>query len=294
MQPTSPNSLSKQCLLVRLSISSYTGTKTDKVLTKETARRHDIQNEYLRVSKSLVSKEMIAPYKNIETEARQYHIEHTLPWDENGVRILPAVHYTEYMEAQRERRALFEKAAEMFIVDWPNVLAAAKTALGTSFNEADYPSTSALKNAFKFRIKVDQLPEASQDFRCTIPASEIEEVRKEWAMQVETAKVEAQRELYARLLEPLSNMAERLRKEEGVFRDSLVDNVLDIVELIPSLNITQDPKIAEFGERIRKDFYRIRPNDLRHDIPLRKNTVKKVDAILAEISEFMPATPVTA
>jgi hypothetical protein len=68
----------------------------------------------------------------------------------------------------------------------------------------------------------------------------------------------ASRELWQRLYEAVSHMAERLQvykvTEEGVehpFRDSVVTNLVKLVDVLPKLNVTGDPELERLAAQVR-------------------------------------------
>jgi hypothetical protein len=89
-------------------------------------------------------------------------------------------------------------------------------------------------------------------------------------------------------------MADRLRKyvvtENGVqnaFRDSLVGNVRELVDLLPALNITGDPVLTDITKRMRESLTVYDGDTLRASAAARIETAKAADDILATVSAFM-------
>ncbi|NJL73622.1 MAG: hypothetical protein HC888_19950, partial [Candidatus Competibacteraceae bacterium] len=90
-----------------------------------------------------------------------------------------------------------------------------------------------------------------------------EDTRRELAAVADARVAEAVKratlDLYRRLGQTVGRMAERLGDEKNIFRDSLVSNLSELLDLIPALNVTGDPTL----ERLRADaaavFTRIDP-----------------------------------
>ena len=95
-------SLSSRAMLCSLSISMWSARKHDPDASQEIAQRHSAQADAGRYHKVLLPKEALAEIQKIVSEARQEHYFMTLPWDDNGYRVLPAAAYIDHTEKMRE------------------------------------------------------------------------------------------------------------------------------------------------------------------------------------------------
>lgn len=274
--------ISDSCLLVSLNISCFSGTKTDKRLTSEVSETHKTKNDALRVVKRLVSKEDpdLQEVSKFISEARTFHRENTVPWGDDGSRMLPAAHHEVYMKTQRRLREKVEDAAARFCQKWPEKLAQAKLDLNGAFNAADYPDESTIANHFKFRIVVNPVPDGG-DIRVDLPAQEVEAIRREIGDRVKEAEHAARNDLFSRLGERLALLVDKLATKDAIFRDSIVTNILEVANLIPALNVTGDSKLEAMRKEIIASIGSVRPGDLRDDVFARKETLDKAQKILS-------------
>ena len=88
--PPSEPSLSTRAMLCSLSISMWSARKHDPEVSEEIATRHGAQADAGRYHKVLLPKEALAEILKIVNEARQEHYFMTLPWGDDGYRVLPA------------------------------------------------------------------------------------------------------------------------------------------------------------------------------------------------------------
>jgi hypothetical protein len=70
--------------------------------SEQIAQRHGAQPDAGRYHKVLLPKAALAGIQKVVSEARQEHYFITLPWDDNGYRVLPAAAYVEHTEKTRE------------------------------------------------------------------------------------------------------------------------------------------------------------------------------------------------
>ena len=152
----------------------------------------------------------------------------TLPWDDNGYRVLPAAAYMEHTEKMRELANQFTPAVESLVEQFEQLVSEAEVRLGGLFRADDYPTSRELRSKFSFETRVMPLPDAG-DFRVALGDEEKERIKREITAAVEASLQVASRELWQRLYEAVKHMADRLGAykvtEEGVehpFRDSVI------------------------------------------------------------------------
>jgi hypothetical protein len=85
-----------------------------------------------------------------------------------------------------------------------------------------------------------------------------------------------------RLHDCLSKMSEKLAgQDKQIFRDSLVNNAVDLCSLLTKLNVTNDSKLETARKQLESALIGVTPKDLRDDDALRRDTKAKVDEILS-------------
>lgn len=286
----SPNltsaSLNSKAMLVSLTISQWTARKFDKKVTEEVRSTHNA-GDAGRYNKLLIANEAIKEVTKATSEARVFHYTNTLPWTDDGARILPAANYLSYCEGMRKCKAQFERAVAKFLSNYDGLKEEARVRLNTMFNEADYPDEKAIRRKYDLRTSVLPLPSAS-DFRVDLQEEEVEEIQRNIEERMQNAQNKAMRDLFFRLKEALDRMVERLSDPENVFRDSLVGNLVELVNLLPRLNLTDDPNLENVRREIESKLTRHAPDSLRVDPHLRKEVATDAKDILDRMSFFFP------
>jgi hypothetical protein len=163
-------SLSSRAMLCSLSISVWSARKHDAEASEEIAERHGAQADAGRYHKVLLPKAALAEIQKIVSETRQAHYFMTLPWDDNGYRVLPASAYMDHSEKMRALSNRFTPAVEVLVSQFSQLVEEAKVRLGGLFRAEDYPPLDELRSKFSFETKVLPLPEAG-DFRVTLVSS---------------------------------------------------------------------------------------------------------------------------
>ena len=285
-------SLCSRAMLCSLSISMWSARKHDPDASQEIAQRHGAQADAGRYHKVLLPKEALGEVQKIVSDARQEHYFMTLPWDDNGYRVLPSAAYMDHTEKMRELSKRFTPAVEALAKEFGNLVEQARVRLGGLFRSEDYPSPDELRSKFSFETKVMPLPDAG-DFRVTLGDEEKERIKRQITATVEASLQLASRELWQRLYEAVSHLADRLHAykvtDEGVehpFRDSVVTNLVKLVDVLPKLNVTGDPELERLASEVRASLL-VDPQELRKSESIRSETAKNATAIANRMAAYM-------
>ncbi len=275
--------LTEKALLVNLTISQWTARKHDKTATQEVNTAHNSKDAG-RFNKILIGKEHLQDIQAIGNRARTFHYENTLPWSDAGERLLPSENYFDYINKLAEFRNEFEVAVNKFCLSYPSLIDQAKANLNGLFNERDYPLN--VREKFDLHASFMPVPDV-QDIRVNLSAQEIEHIRKTMGLEISDRFANAQKDIYRRISEQLRHMHERLGNDENNFKNSLFENVLELVRLIPRLNVAEDKNISDLCEDLNSLY--VDPEQVRTDKKLRSDKAKEVQAMLSKMDSFLKA-----
>jgi hypothetical protein len=277
--------LNEKAMLVSLSIRQWTATKYDRKVSAEVASAHNTTLDAGRYNKALIAKDAIQTVQKIVGECRTYHYFATLPWQDNGARILPGAMFAEYSAKMREYRAKFDSAAADFIRNYPDLVTDARRRLNGLFDAADYPVN--ISDRFAFGVGILPLPDEA-DFRVNLSDAEIDAIRADIAQTVTGAQNAAVADIWTRLYDTVKHMIDRLeaRKADGgaaIFRDSLITNLIELCDVLPRLNITADPALDTARNEIASRLCKYTPETLRQDEASRTEAIAAARDILQTI-----------
>lgn len=283
-------SLSNKAMLVNLSISLWSARKYDKKVSQEVAVKHNTSDNVGRYNKNLlpVDSKSYAETVKFANEARVMHYKQTLPWNDNGSRILPAGNYLEYMKLLREQRAKFELAYTVFVSEYPTLHTNAQAILNGLYDSKDYPSQAEMSRKFSFHVKVYPMPD-KQDFRVSLGDGEVDSIREQIERDTNNAVANAMKDLYNRLHIAVSHMAEKLSDPKGIFRDSLVSNIRELCDLLPRLNLSGDATLEAKRIEIQRELASFEPEEIRNDARVRSELARKAQVIQNDLAGYMGA-----
>lgn len=299
-------SLTDRAMLITLSIRQWSATKHDKRVTKEVSDNHGSDVNMGRYNKSLLAKDALDKIKKVSGAARLDHYARTLPWADNGARILTSAGYFDYCKAMQDHRAEYDSAVDHFIQAYERYVLDAKGRLNGLFDPSDYPgiewdgrggilsvSTSTVRACFQFSVSINPLPD-SADFRVQLGDEVVEEIRRDIAERQQSVIDTAMRDVWTRVHAVVSHMSERLAafqnngdKVINPFRDSLVSNIAELVDLLPSLNLTGDAELSRIAGDMKRSLLSYSADELREQDSVRERVKADADRILATVGDFI-------
>jgi hypothetical protein len=277
--------LAKKAMIVTLNISSWSARKTDKLVTSELADSKKTEKEWVRVSKTIIDKAALTQIKEIAAKMRKYHNTVTLPWNNDGGRLLPTTKHSEYTAFYRKCSQEFEDAVTDFLKDYQNHVSEASYHLNDMYNSDDYPDIVEIRDKFCMELSFDKVPEAS-DFRVDIPEYEQEKIAKQIEDRVEQQHAESMRRVWNRVYKTVEHVYDRLKDENAIFRNSMITNVQELVDLLPDLNILKDPNLEDMSNELKQTLCQQDPDELRRNKIQRKQVADESRGLLDKIGQY--------
>lgn len=279
--------ITERAMLASLHIRMWGATRTDKAITEQVAQQHAVAKKRAGHYRKHAIDVETPTYKAVKTagaDMRHRHYFWTLPWGEDGARILPAAHFEKYSAEMRGLRARFDAAVADFVADYPALKARAQIELNGLYNEGDYPGKIASK--FGTDVGILPLPE-SEDFRVSLPAEAVAQIKSGIEAEMQRTTEAAMRDPYQRLYDHVARMVERLGNPEAIFRDTLVTGLADLCTVLPGLNITNDPRLDDLRKRAEQLVSGIDAQTLRDKPSVRATVAKQAEEIQDLMASFM-------
>lgn len=235
-------------MLVELSISTWTARKLDKRVSQEIDADKGAKARAGNYNKNLMAgTQLLDGIIKYAANVRAWHNKQTLPWSDSGLRLLPMASFIDYKARLGVFEAEHNKLVETFLLEYPNLVSAAAFTLGTLFNREDYPVLEKVKEKFGFRYFFSPVP-MSGDFRVDTHEAALRELHMQYENEFDRRLQGAMKEAWTRLYECLDHMRERLTDDgdkSKIIRDSVVANARELIEILPRLNVTNDPKLEQ-------------------------------------------------
>ena len=283
-------SIASKAMVLNLQIGIWQGYRLDKEASAKVTRDAGASTDAARVNKHLVPKEALAPVVTASNAVRTHFYAKTLPWKDNGDRLLTRAMYMDFIQEHGALMKAFEDAVSDFLTTaYPAARDQAEFRMGDLFKSDDYPSPGQLRQRFYINLDIDAVTEAG-DFRVALDQEHADSVRSQMEQAMHSRIGRAMQDVYMRLSDVVGHFAKKMGDSKAVFRDSTITNIEELVDLIPGLNVLDDPQLTALGEDIRAKLMGLDPKDLRKNPEVRSQAAKDAEVIMERMAGFMNAT----
>jgi hypothetical protein len=288
--------LSERAMIVELSIHLPQKSKHEKDMSAEIAQAHGTDTEMTKVTKQLFAKQSVKRLQAAATALRVFWESKTLSWG-RGKRILPSDLYFDCMSEHGNLACEFMLARKEFLCDLDAIKAEAKRRLNGAYRESDYPSADRLEKRIDVELDIGPLPD-DRDWRVSLGDAEERRICDQITAANERRTAEMVRELWGRVYNvighPDKGLLGKLERytEDGAgkviatFRDSALQNLRDVVDVLGPLNITHDPELESMRQRLAAGLCQQEAAALRDNQPLRESAIDECKAVLDTMRFF--------
>ena len=276
-------SLSSMAMLVELRISTWTARKRDNETTMDVNTSKEADQDAGSVYKYLMAgSDHLKKIEKYAAKCRGWNSTQTLPWMK-GVGLLPMENFFKYREQLGTMEANFYALVKDFINAYPQIKNDQAFKLGKYYRADEFPDVETLPRRFKFEYNFLPVPE-SGDFRINCEARVKADLQEQYDKMFQDKLQEAMRDPWDRLHAMLIRMSERLTDDDGgerkIFRDSLLENAVELCDLLTRLNVTKDPELEKARRMLEQAVTITDIKDLRADESSRIELKASVEEII--------------
>jgi hypothetical protein len=292
------------CILAKVTTSSLGLSRTDKAASKRTSADNNAVEGAARVLVSRlagaddVHKEITAAQRDAAAALKR----RSMPYDEDGWRILPNAKFEEFLAELGQHKATFDAAMRKLEAEADAIIGKAMANKGDF--DVEVPTRDELIGAYSLTNTFQPVPDGST-FKGLPPAVAeklARAVEKRVAAAVEAAHVDTLK----RLLAPLESFVERMhaydkREQElaagqdvgrhGIFRDTALTNVQEIVSMLEAFNITDDERLSQLKAML-DPFTRptLTADRLRSDDKVRQALTGRAAKVVSNLNDWLSPT----
>lgn len=282
------SSLSERAILVRV-VECMNGVfKYDDQARDKLAKAGNAESESLSVTKRMWPKKEIDNLKNLISSARSLHRKMTLPWNDVGYRLLPNNKFFEFVTGMTKIRNEFIGARMGFKENFALYKNEGLRRMGEYADPSIYPADAdSIDKMFQLDIMIRPCPE-SNDIRVDLPAEVLAELRKQSDDQIKHDVTDAVKEVWSRFSKVISHMVDKLDNgDPRYYRESLLDNVMNLVKTIPSYNLTDDQELEQTRKDVEQALSSVKSiDDVKDNEQLRRDTVDKLTKLMDKFPQL--------
>lgn len=209
-----------------------------------------------------------------------------------GVYMLPKTSIGSTEAMLTEYQATLKALVTALVAVYPQRIAEDRVKLRDKFSEKHYPSSDALPTMFNIRWRYLSLRPSAElgEISSDIYQAEVERVRKE----VQTLGDDIKASLRQAAFEIVAHMKDRLTPDASgqpkIFRDSMVNNLVDFLDAFDAKNIMGDSELSEALGQMKALLSGVTPKDIRTNEAMRNAFTTKVNEILPVLSGLVEAS----
>lgn len=306
--------IASAAMIGNLNISSWEARIQDKATKEEVlATKGARSKRAASVSKHLFSEcPALDAIKALRGEAYLWFRKETMPWDDNGGRLITTKRYLNTMDQAAKYEQRFNALVNAFLGVYQTEISKQAFENGALFDRSEYPSEDEVRAKFRFALNVSPVP-TSGDFRVDIG----HEAAKQLAEQYERLAAErmsaALAEPWQRIKDQVLWVKERMeavlaydpdaveeqlvldpdgktidikitKKRRPKLYDSMLENGLELCKTLSDFNITNDPRLEEARRELEAALTRVDMDSLKESPELQKATKTAMENILDKFS----------
>ena len=301
IQLDSPNhviSLATSAVLVNAEVSVWSATKQDRVISNEVTTAKKADHSAGRYVKNLLADD---PTHKQLLNYRQtvYNWLRRSTYDWNGsLRLLPVVNLPKFKTEFQQHEKSYFALRDAFLAKYPQIVSNMAFKQGDMFDRSEYPSVDQIKDKFRIRLYVAEVPQS--DFRCSIAQDLAEDLKTTYQKQVNDEIVpQVMADIASQFMDVMesishccgvdeisSSMDGEVKTKKRKIYETTVDKAKDLCETFRSFNLTNDEELAKASVSLERVLGGVSAEDIRESDAVRESVKKGVDDILSKFGAF--------
>jgi hypothetical protein len=228
---------------------------------------------------------------SLKSQITAYWKDHSLPYPEPGLRLIRQDRIDEVNTRLEEYRDQLAAAAAVLAADFELIKQAARSRLGSLYNESDYPVSLAEMFAVEWDFPAVDPPDYLRQLNPELYEQQSRRVAERFEQAVELAE-----QAFVEELDRLVNhLAERLSGQEDgrpkVFRDTAVTNLREFFDRFRDLNVGSSEQLDELVNRCEQLMQGVQPQGLRDNETFRQNLSTQLSRVQSSLDQMLVERP---
>ena len=279
-------SISSSAVLVRLSISTWTGRKIDKHQSENVSAATGADKKAGKYIKdTMVGSTHVSQLTKYANNSRNEYTARTLPWDDMGDRILTTGLLLPFKADFNAKRDGFFRRRDYICNNYEALKQTSANYLGAMYNPEDYPLVDVVYGKYDWRLTVKTVPDSGHLY-LDLPAEDMEELRASLEAENQEKTKHAMDTAWHRMHDMLAGMSDKLTETDDDkkkrFYDSFVSNPKDLCDMLQHLNITNDPELERARVMLERTIKGADIDVIKESPAIREDMKTKVDSILKQ------------
>lgn len=227
--------------------------------------------------------------RRVISETRAYIKKISLHTDVRGERLIKTSSYMDIKTHLQTLNKKYWEAAEKFVDGYDDMVEKEKERLKGLADNIDYPTKSEVERRFKFDIWYEGIPDGDEildKYGLKLSSIEADNLAKQVKARTEKTVKNAMTEAWRVVFKQVHDMAVKLANEDVKFRSTLISNIRDLVQLIPHLNMVDDPYLEEIRGEIEEKLLPYSAKELLSDKEKRAQVASDAVEITSNMASY--------
>ena len=282
-------SISSAAMIVDFNASVWTARKKDNKASDDVTSMNAADKGVANVTKNLLGEcDELRAIQKFAANVRNIHYSMTMPWSDNGSRLLTTQQYFKYNEVMTDlQQEFYRLVGELLdVYEWRVIKAQDK--LGTMFNRDEYPTRDSLQDKFGFRMSYEPLPDALVTCGSTL-AMRRWQIKSQYETTLHASHQDqaAMNDIWHKLHDNLTTLVRQLDvNEEGKgnrLYDSVFDRAIELTEMLGTCNVTGDSQMEAMRRQLEQALHGLNLDQIKRSPTLREDTRTKLTAAIAAL-----------
>jgi len=283
-------SIAHAAVLVRFRATSWAARLKDKKATRAAENANNASRGAANLTKNLlVDCDELRAIRLYISTVRDIHRSMSMPWGDDGERLVPTAQYPKYLSKMTEYQDEFHILVDNFmaVYDWKIIDTQVK--LGAMFNRDEYPSTIDVRAKFSFQLSYDMLADGGNtgDWRLDLPHEQMSGLRNSAREGYFNNIKGAMDSVWHRTHETMTTLVRQLDvNEEGKGNklfDSVFDRAVELVAMMGTCNVTGDSQMEAMRRKLEDTLHDLTLPQIKNSPTLRETTRVELTAAIAAL-----------
>lgn len=281
-------SIRNRALLVNVSFRKPQMTKFDRKATNDAEMANNARGA-IKAQKMLYPKHLIDPIVSLEAEVYAYLRRKTVRWGDSNMYLLDASKFMEVREQLEKYKVQREHLVAVFAQNWAQVLETAQDQQGALFDASVYPDVSEVAEQFTMHLSFLPVGSLGTDLFDNVESEIKDAIEKQVKETTNRLVGEAVLDPLRRLMNCVLNIHDKTSREDSRIHDSLMKDMEELVDAMPSLNVMDVPELNDLARYCKATL--VKPTEqIKDKESSARADVAQAAGVLLESSDINPET----
>jgi len=291
-------SLATSAVLVSAEVSVWSATKQDRLISNEVTTAKKADHSAGRYVKNLLAddpthKQLLNYRQTVYNWLRRS----TYDWS-GSLRLLPVINLPKFKAEFHQHEKSYFALRDAFLDKYPTIVSNMAFKQGDMFDRSEYPSVDQIKDKFRIRLYVSEVP--MSDYRCAIAEDLAEDLKLTYQRQINDEIVpQVMEEISHQFMEVMESISHccgvdeistssdgEVKTKKRKIYEGTIEKARALCETFRGFNLTNDAEMAQMSESLKNVLNGVVAEDLRESDAVRESVKQGVDDILTKFGVF--------